>query len=102
MKYKVGVPFKKILASRMKDTEFRFYFNKAKALGELCSSVAHARTARRLTQTQLARACKTTQSVIARLEKGNQGRTPSLELLGRIAKALKMNLVIGFEDQRAA
>ena len=51
-----------------------------------------------MTQAALAKACDTTQSVVARLEGGNNGRMPSLELLGRIAKALGLSLVVGFDQ----
>jgi ribosome-binding protein aMBF1 (putative translation factor) len=102
MKSSVGVPLKKVLEKKMKDPAFRLHFNESKALSGLCSAVSHARQARGLTQAALAKACETTQSVIARLENGNNGRMPSLELLGRVAKALKLSLVVGFDHPKAA
>ena len=102
MRNSVGVPLKKILEKKLKDPSFRLYFNESKALSSLCTLVSQARHVRGLTQAALAKACGTTQSVIARLEGGNNGRMPSLELLGRVAKALKLNLVVGFESQKAA
>lgn len=102
MKQAVGVPLKKILNRKLKDPSFRLYFNESKALSELCFAVFQARDAQGLTQAALADACGTTQSAIARLENGNNGRMPSLELLGRVAKALKLMLVVGFEKPKAA
>ena len=102
MKQAVGVPLKKVLEKKLKDPTFRLHFNESKALSELCFLVAQARQAKGLTQAALAKACETTQSVIARLEGGNNGRMPSLELLGRIAQALKLSLVVGFERPKAA
>ena len=102
MKNTVGVPLKKVLEKKLKDATFRMHFNESKALSELCFSVAHARQSKGLTQAALAKSCGTTQSVIARLEGGNNGRMPSLELLGRIAKALGLSLVIGFDRPKAA
>lgn len=102
MKQSVGVPLKEVLGKKLKDPSFRLHFNQSKALSELCSAITRARQSRGLTQRALADASGTTQSVIARLENGNNGRMPSLELLGRVAKALKLNLVIGFEDSKAA
>ena len=93
-----GIPLKKILNKKLKDPTFRMYFNESKAISELCSAVSHARQARGMTQAALAKACDTTQSVVARLEGGNNGRMPSLELLGRIAKALGLSLVVGFDQ----
>ena len=102
MKQEVGVPLKKVLEKKLKDPTFRLHFNESQALSELCHSVAQARQIKGLTQAALAQACQTTQSVIARLECGNNGRMPSLELLGRIAQALRLSLVIGFEKLKAA
>lgn len=102
MKQAVGVPLKKVLEKKLKDPAFRIYFEESKSLSQLCSAISQARQARGQTQGVLAEACGTSQSVIARLENGNNGRVPSLELLGRIAKALKLNLMVGFEKQSAA
>ncbi len=102
MKSAVGVPLKKVLEKKLKDPEFRLHFNESKDLTQLCHSISQARHSRGITQAALAEAAGTTQSVIARLESGNNGRMPSLELLGRIAKALKLSLVVGFEKARAA
>jgi len=102
MKSSAGVPLKKVLEKKLKDPSFRIYFNESKALSNLCASISSARHARGITQAALAKACSTTQSVIARLESGNNGRMPGLELLGRVAKALKLNLVVGFESRKAA
>ena len=101
MKQFIGVPFRRVLEKKLKDPSFRMYFNESKALSELCIAISEARHARGITQIALAKLSGTTQSVIARLESGNNGRMPSLELLGRIAKALKLNLVVGFEEKKA-
>jgi len=102
MKHATSAPLKKVLATKMKDPTFRLYFNQSKALSRLCSALVQARHSKGLTQAELAAACDTTQSVIARLESGNNGRMPGLALLGRVAQALKLDLVIGFERPRAA
>ena len=102
MKKAVGVPLKRVLEKKLRDPSFRMYFNESKALSELCSAITQARQARAMTQAALAESAGTTQSVIARLESGNNGRMPSLELLGRVAKALRLSLVVGFEKSKAA
>ena len=102
MKSQKHIPLKQILQKKMKGSEFRFYFNESRAVSELCLAVAHARQVKGLTQANLAKMCGTTQSVIARLEKGNNGRMPSLDLLNRIASGLGLSLVIGFEKREAA
>jgi predicted transcriptional regulator len=55
--------------------------------------VAHRRL-RRLSQQQLAELCGTTQSAIARFERG--GRPPRIDTLLRIAEALDCELVVEF------
>lgn len=57
---------------------------------QLASEVARLRVARQLSQSELARLCGTTQSAIARLERGS--RPPRLDTLARIAEALDCRL----------
>lgn len=91
------IPLKRVLDKKLKDPEFKFYFDESRAISDLCHSVAHARQKRGLSQAELANKIGTTQSVIARLENGNQSRMPSLDLLNRIALALQLSLAVGFE-----
>lgn len=55
--------------------------------------IAHLREDAGLTQSQLAKKLKTTQSAVARLERGKQNI--STELLRRIGAVLKKNLIVG-------
>jgi ribosome-binding protein aMBF1 (putative translation factor) len=96
------IALKKVLAKKLKDPEFRLYFEESKSVSQLCLAVAHARQTMKISQQELAERVGTTQSVIARLENGNQGRMPSLSLLGRIASALNFNLIVGFEKRKVA
>jgi ribosome-binding protein aMBF1 (putative translation factor) len=96
------VALKDVLKKKLKNPEFRLHFEESKSVSELCVSVANARHAIKISQQELAKRVGTTQSVIARLENGNQGRMPSLSLLSRVAAALKLNLVVGFEKRRVA
>ena len=102
MKVGTYVPLKKVIQKRMHAPAFRLYFNDSKALSALCYAVTQARQLKGLTQAALAKACNTTQSVIARLERGNNGRMPRLDLLQRIASSLNLSLVVGFEKLKAA
>lgn len=96
------VALKDVLKRKLKDPEFRLYFEESKSVSDLCVAVANARQAMKISQQDLAKRVGTTQSVIARLENGNQGRMPSLSLLSRIASALRLNLVVGFEKRKVA
>ena len=60
---------------------------------EISQLVYDARSAAKLTQTQLARKIGTTQSVISRLEDADY-RGHSLTMLQRIAEALDLDLVV--------
>ena len=95
------LPLKKVLQKKLKDPQFRLYFQESRAVSELCDAVTRARLARGISQTELAKKVETSQSVIARLEKGNNSSMPSLDLLSRIANALGLSLVVGFEGRVA-
>jgi ribosome-binding protein aMBF1 (putative translation factor) len=59
---------------------------------QIADRVAERRTAMGLSQRDLAERCGTTQSAIARLERG--GRPPRIDTLLRIAEALHCDLVV--------
>jgi ribosome-binding protein aMBF1 (putative translation factor) len=58
----------------------------------IADQVVEQRHARDLSQQELAELCGTTQSAIARLERG--GRPPCIDTLLRIAEALECELVV--------
>jgi len=59
---------------------------------QIADKVADRRVAKGLSQRELAELCGTTQSAIARLERG--GRPPRIDTLLRIADALDCELVV--------
>jgi predicted transcriptional regulator len=59
---------------------------------DIAGKVADRRVAKNLSQRELAELCGTTQSSIARLERG--GRPPRIDTLLRIADALECELVV--------
>ncbi len=63
---------------------------------ELARSLIEARSRAGLTQAQLARRMKTTQSVVARLESGRV--CPSTKTLEKVARATGTRLKISFES----
>jgi len=101
MKKKIGIHLQKILKKKLRNPNFRYYFSESKSISDLCYKITQARQSKGFTQERLAKACGTTQSVIARLESGNDGRMPGLDLLNRIANALNLKLVLGFEKKAA-
>jgi len=91
------VTLKEALSRELKDPEFSFYFQREQAISEIARLVRDARLKAGLTQAQLAKKAQSSQVVIARLESGTDQRTPSLDLLERIASALKAKLLVRFE-----
>jgi ribosome-binding protein aMBF1 (putative translation factor) len=96
------VALKEVLKREFKDTEFSFYFQREKAISEIARLVRDARLKAGLTQAQLAQKAQSSQVVIARLESGADQRTPSLDLLERIASALKAKLLVRFDYKNVA
>jgi predicted transcriptional regulator len=64
---------------------------------QIADKVAEQRAAKNLSQRELAELCGTTQSAIARLERG--GRPPRIDTLLRIAEALDCELVVELEPR---
>ena len=79
----------------MKDPEFREEYARADDEFKLIEALVRARTAAKLTQTELARRLGTTQSAIARLEGGRV--SPSFATLRRYAEATGSRLTVGLE-----
>jgi transcriptional regulator with XRE-family HTH domain len=84
----------------MKDPEYRKEYDALEEEFALIAAVAKARARSGLSQAQLAKRMKTTQSAVARLESG-RGR-PSTRTLTRFAKATGHRLKISFEPVRGA
>jgi ribosome-binding protein aMBF1 (putative translation factor) len=97
-----GVTLKEVLKRELKDPEFSFYFEREKSISEIARLVRDARLKAGLTQAQLAKKAQSSQVVIARLESGTDQRVPSLDLLERIASALKAKLLVRFEYKKVA
>jgi len=96
------IVLKDVLKRELKDPEFSFYFQREKAISEIARLVRDARLRAGLTQAQLAKKAQSSQVVIARLESGTDQRVPSLDLLERIASALKAKLLLRFEYKKVA
>lgn len=71
-------------------------YARARNAYRLAGRVRRLREARDITQEELARRMRTTQSVIARLESG--GTYPTLSTLERVGDALGAELVVEFRD----
>ena len=96
------IALKDVLKRELRDPEVSFYYKREKAVSEIAQLVRDARLRAGLTQAQLAEKAQSSQVVIARLESGTDDRVPSLDLLERIASALKARLLVRFEYKKVA
>jgi len=101
---KIGkrVLLQKVLQEELQDREFRFYFERERAVTQIARMIREARQRSQFTQAELAKRADTSQGVIARIESASDSRIPSLDLLERIAKALNAKLLVTLEYQKAA
>jgi ribosome-binding protein aMBF1 (putative translation factor) len=83
----------------MKDPEYRKEYDALEEEFALMAEVAKARARAGLSQAELAKRMKTTQSTIARLESGRG--LPSTRTRGRFATATGHRLKISFEPVRS-
>lgn len=86
----------------LKDPEIRMRYEQERAKSKIAMAVFAARSRAHLTQNALAKKAGTTQGVIARLEGGNDIRTPSMPLLASIAKACGAVFEFSFTFRRKA
>ncbi len=96
------IALKDVLKRELRDPEFSIYYQREKAISEIAQLVRAGRLRAGLTQAQLAEKAQSGQVVIARLESGTDDRVPSLDLLERIASALKAKLLVRFEYKKVA
>ncbi len=80
------IPFKKLKDEWMKDAAFRAEYDLLKPEFALALALITARTKAGMTQADVARKMRTTQSVVARIESGRN--PPNLKTLERYANAV--------------
>ena len=94
-KKKIVYPsFEGYLAQQMKNEEFRKAFEIEGRRLETAYGILQLRKQKKMSQAELARKLKTTQSAVARMESGQQNFTT--DTLQKIATALGCNLKIEF------
>ena len=87
--------FEKYLEKQLKDPEYREEYEKLEPLYTLIKLEIKLRNKRHLSQKELAERMGTSQSAIARFERGNIN--PTLDFAVRLAKALNAKLAVGFK-----
>lgn len=97
MKTRKHITLQDVIKEELKDPEFKKYYEKEQLINLLATKIAALRRSAKLTQSELADKVGTKQSVISRLESGQDSRMPSLDLLARIATATGRHLNIQFQ-----
>jgi DNA-binding XRE family transcriptional regulator len=91
-KKRAGVTLDEVFAGSEKDPRWKEAYAEADIEVRLALQIAKARAKASMTQGQLAKAAGTTQSVISRIEAGNQNLT--VRTLSKIAAVLHTALII--------
>ena len=86
--------FEQYLAQQMKNKAFRKAYEEESQRLEIAYKILQLRKAKKLSQKELAQKLDTTQSVVARMEAGQQNFTT--DTLQKIASAFKRDLKIEF------
>jgi len=93
-----GTDFRDDLAARLNDPELAAAFEAARERAHLGLKIARLRTARGMSQSQLASRLNTSQSVISRYESADYANY-NLETLRRLADALGADLTVDLADR---
>ena len=91
---------KDYLKQRLKNKSFAKVYDEVGFLVKMGVMIAKAREEAGLSQSELAKLLKTTQSVISRIENGNQNL--SLTMLADITHVLKCGLSVRMNDDQVA
>lgn len=86
--------FQKYVKKQLKDPEIRRYFDEYGKQLEVAYKILQLRKKQKISQAELAKRINTQQSVIARMEAGQQNFT--MDTLQKIAAAFNRNLKIEF------
>lgn len=100
MKKTRGVSFEKILERQLKNDEIRMAFDERRFYLHVARLIADLREKAGISQAQLAKAAKVSQPLIARLESGDQRRTPTFETIFKVLKALGYRMEITVQPER--
>lgn len=96
-KAKQAISLKSVIKKNLKDPKFADLYQKEQLINAFAKMIYDIRKKTGMTQSEFAKEVQTTQPVIARLESGRDSRTPSLDLLMRIANAAGTRLNIRFQ-----
>jgi DNA-binding XRE family transcriptional regulator len=94
MKRVKGISLGEVLDRELKDDEIRLGFEERRFYLDIARLVSDLRAKAGISQGALAKTAGVTQPLIARLEKGDQRRTPTFDMIYKVLKALGYQLEI--------
>ncbi len=100
LKLDKAVDFQEYLAEQLKIPEFKKYYDIYGKQLEVAYNVLQLRKRKKMSQAELARKLDTTQSVVARMESGQQNFTT--DTLQKIASVFDCNLQIRFIEDKVS
>lgn len=101
MKKAKAVTMDEVLSRELKDQEIRLGFEERKFYLQVARLVSDLRAKAGLSQAELAKAAHVTQPFIARLEKGDQRKTPTFDFVFKVLKALGYRMEIRVQTREA-
>lgn len=97
-----GVSFETILERELQDEEINFMFDEKRFYLSVARLISNLRAKAGISQAELAKLAKVSQPLIARLESGDQNRTPTFDTLFKILKALGYKLELNVKPEKSA
>lgn len=91
--------FSEYLSEQLGDPAFREAYDQRRTVHEIAAAVRTIRERAGLTQRELARRIGVSQPMIARMESGSDTRTPQVETLWRISRAVGRRLRLSFSGE---
>ena len=95
-----SVNLDEILAKELKNDQFRMLFDEHRFYLQIARLVSDLRARTGLSQVELAKKAGVSQPMVARLEKGDSGRTPTFDTIFKILKVLGYTMSINVQKEK--
>ncbi len=95
-----GVSLDEILTRKLKNEEFRLAFEEHRFYLQIAHLISDLRARAGLSQTEVGKRAGASQSMIARLEKGDSRRKPTLDTIFKLLKVLGYTMSIHVQKEK--
>jgi len=89
-----------ILAKELRNDEFRMLFDEHRFYLQIAHLITDLRSRTGISQVELAKRAGVSQPMVARLEKGDNHRTPTFDTIYKVLKALGYTMSINVQKER--